>query len=130
MPKQQWGGDWTEVKLAALQEYLRMYATALKNQKFGRIYVDAFAGTGYRSQPTRLDDGTSLFAEFGDTDRFAKGSPRIALEVDPPFTGYVFVEKDAGKLAELKQAIRSDFPGKIEQMRFVNEDANVAIPEL
>lgn len=130
MPKRQWGGDWTEVKLAALREYLKVYATALQNQKFGRLYIDAFAGTGYRSQPTKLDDGTSLFDEFRETDVFAKGSPRIALEVDPPFTGYVFIEKDARKFAELERTIRSDFPNKVAQMRFINEDANVAIPQL
>lgn len=130
MPKQQWGGDWTEVKLAALQKYLEMYATALKNQEFGRVYIDAFAGTGYRSQPTKLDDGTSLFDEFREADRFAKGSPRIALEVDPPFSGYVFIEKDARKFAELKHAIQSDFPDKVAQTQFINEDANVAIPAL
>ena len=130
MPQQQWCGDWTEVKLGALREYLRMYAAALRNQKFGRIYIDAFAGSGYRSQPTRLDHHTSLFAEFGDADRFAKGSPLIALEVDPPFTGYVFVEKASRKFAELKQAIQADFPDKVAQMQFVNEDANVSIPAL
>lgn len=130
VPKQHWGGDWTEVKLAALREYLKMYATALKNQSFGRIYIDAFAGTGYRSQPTKLDEGTSLFEEFKETDQFAKGSARIALEIDPPFTRYVFIEKDPRKFAELKRMIETDFPSKIAEIDFRNDDANVAIPEL
>jgi len=127
---QHWGGDWTQVKLAALREYLKMYATALRNQSFGRIYIDAFAGTGYRSQPTKLDEGTSLFEEFKETDQFAKGSARIALEIDPPFTRYVFIEKDTRKFTELKRMIETDFPNKIAEIDFRNDDANAAIPEL
>ncbi len=129
VPKQHWGGNWTEAKLAALREYLEMYATALKNQKFGRIYIDAFAGTGYRSQATRLDSKT-LFEDFNEADQFAKGSARIALDIDPPFTRYVFIEKDPQKFAELKLTIEREFPSKIADIEFRNEDANVAIPGL
>jgi hypothetical protein len=44
------GGDWTETKLRLLSDYLSAYATALKNQPFAKIYVDAFAGTRYREE--------------------------------------------------------------------------------
>ena len=41
------GGKWTQEKLEKVGHYLQTYATALKNQKFKLIYIDAFAGTGY-----------------------------------------------------------------------------------
>ncbi len=40
------GGPWTKEKLAILNKYLDAYTTALKNQPFHLIYIDAFAGTG------------------------------------------------------------------------------------
>ena len=48
MAKQQFGGDWTEDKLSRVKEYFERYNIALKNQRFIREYIDAFAGTGYR----------------------------------------------------------------------------------
>lgn len=48
-PQHSFGGDWTELKLKILQGYLKAYLTALKKQPFDLIYIDAFAGTGYRS---------------------------------------------------------------------------------
>ena len=47
------GGNWTRDKLRILEDYLKAYTTALKNQSFRLWYVDAFAGTGY----VNLDSG-------------------------------------------------------------------------
>lgn len=44
--KQKFGGPWTVEKLSILSAYLDFYVTALKNQPFKKIYIDAFAGTG------------------------------------------------------------------------------------
>ena len=41
------GGEWTQEKLDILHRYLDAYTTALKDQNFRLIYVDAFAGEGY-----------------------------------------------------------------------------------
>ena len=40
------GGKWTIDKLDILERYLDAYTTALKNQPFKLMYIDAFAGTG------------------------------------------------------------------------------------
>ncbi len=40
------GGKWTVEKLNMFSSYLNLYITALKKQKFKKIYIDAFAGTG------------------------------------------------------------------------------------
>ena len=43
------GGPWTEEKLDRVTQYLHAYTTALKKQPFQLMYIDAFAGTGYRA---------------------------------------------------------------------------------
>ena len=40
------GGSWTQEKLNILRGYLDAYTTALKDQPFKLIYIDAFAGSG------------------------------------------------------------------------------------
>lgn len=61
---QLFGGDWTERKLEALDKYLRAYARALSKTKFKRVYIDAFAGTGYREQKvSALEILPSIFEE-------------------------------------------------------------------
>ena len=42
----QFGGPWTQEKLGILKKYLDAYTTALKNQQFCLLYIDAFAGAG------------------------------------------------------------------------------------
>jgi three-Cys-motif partner protein len=55
--RDKFGGNWTEEKLECLKKYLSAYTTIFtKNPKarhFQTIYVDAFAGTGYRSTSKR-----------------------------------------------------------------------------
>ena len=46
MAKQKFGSTHTDIKLAKLAAYLGAFNTALKNQPFERLYIDAFAGTG------------------------------------------------------------------------------------
>ncbi len=42
----EFGGPWTQKKLRILGLYLNAYTTALKNQRFRLVYIDAFAGSG------------------------------------------------------------------------------------
>lgn len=45
---QQFGGGWTQEKLARVSSYLTAYTNALKNMPFFTLmYIDAFVGTGY-----------------------------------------------------------------------------------
>jgi three-Cys-motif partner protein len=81
-------------------------------------------------QATRLDDQTSLFEDFTETDQLAKGSASIALEIEPAFTHYIFIEKDPRKFADLMRTTKEGFPDKVSKIQFVNKDANVALPEL
>jgi three-Cys-motif partner protein len=74
--EQLFGGSWTEKKLEILKKYLDAYNTALKNQPFKRVYIDAFAGTGYRQQRKLKYEIPDLFAELGqgESEEFLNGN--------------------------------------------------------
>jgi three-Cys-motif partner protein len=109
------GGDWTEQKLERLQKYLKAYTTIFtKNERAQSlipIYVDAFAGTGYRTSPLQLTKSLKLFEEFTEpeVDNFLKGSARLALEVEPSFQKYIFIEQNTARVEEL-QKLQTIFP--------------------
>jgi three-Cys-motif partner protein len=118
------GGPWTQRKLGVVREYLKLYATALKNQPFQRIYVDAFAGTGDRTDKRRE---TLPLLDLPEFDAVAKGSARLALEIEPPFHRYVLIERATRRVSELT-ALKSEFPTR--QIEINNDDANHAIAAL
>lgn len=82
------GGQWTLDKLSMVRQYLGGYTTALKNQRFRLMYIDAFAGTG------RFEVGSG---EVYD------GSATIALATMPPFQQITFIEKRRSRCDALKQ---------------------------
>ena len=111
--KQKFGGDWTEDKLRRVGKYLRAYNVALKNKKFELEYIDAFAGTGYREIPNSNESEGLLFSELAEPEvqQFLDGSARIALNVEPGFHRFTFIERDPMKVRELEK-LRDEFPGK------------------
>jgi len=121
---QLFGGNWTERKLTILAKYLDAYNTALKKQPFTRVYVDAFAGTGYREQK-RLPQHLGFFTPPDpDAERFCKGSARRALELEHGFHRYIFVENDEEKVRELKK-LQCEYLDK--SVRIIPGEANAAI---
>ena len=106
------GGPWTEEKLDILKKYLDAYTTALKNQPFRLIYIDAFAGTG-EVELTSADEGKKEFIE---------GSARIAVDVDDkPFDEYIFIEKDQDRCIQLNSLKGAN---QCKNIQIENEDAN------
>lgn len=96
MPRaHRFGGEWTEEKLRRLEAYLGAYTRIFrKNPRAAfltTIYVDAFAGTGSRAQGTEGSSALTLFDQ--DFEEFKKGSARIALETDPSFDRFLFIER-------------------------------------
>ncbi len=106
------GGHWTDKKLGLVQKYLRAYTVIFdrnpKAQKLYTIYLDAFAGTGYRSSAATPEKNLMLELGEEETQPFLKGSARIALEVDPPFKEYIFIENDPEYARELEH-LRNEF---------------------
>lgn len=127
-PLQRFGGDWTTEKLSRVQKYLTAYTTALKNTPFSLVYIDAFAGTGYRNIRSVENQRELMFPYLAseDAEMFHTGSARIALETDPPFAGFYFIEQSAEKCAELEK-LKIEFPDKAKGIHIQNEDANAAL---
>ncbi len=118
--KQSFGGEWTTEKLKRLRKYLVAYATAMKNQRYQIVYIDAFAGTGYRTSPKEQEVEDYLFPEM---EEVMDGSARIALQVTPGFDKYIFIERNQKKFAELEN-LKNEFPDLANKILPKNEDAN------
>lgn len=120
-------GSWTEEKLGLLKEYLDAYQTALKFQHFKKLYIDAFAGTGFRTGKLARNQPDLGFPEFS---QLAKGSAVVALEVTPSFDEYVFIERSRRRLSQLKRNLREKYPARVGAMRFRRGDANQEIQKV
>jgi three-Cys-motif partner protein len=131
----QFGGQWTERKLFVLEKYLEAYTTALKNFRFQKLYIDAFAGTGYRDVRREDQDGASvqhaLFPDMAgpESQAFLDGSARIALKVEPQFDRYIFIERSPGRCADL-EILKSEFPALRDRIAIRQGDANIRIQEI
>lgn len=126
---QNFGGDWTERKLECVQKYLKAYTTIMKEQPFRFAYIDAFAGTGYRELTLDEDIDQPMLPGFASQEvvNFRQGSARNALEVQPPFTKYVFIEADPNNYSEL-QKLREEFSEK--SIECICKDANEYFEEV
>lgn len=133
------GGTWTERKLEVLAGYLQSYTTALKNKPtaanpFRKGFIDAFAGTGYRSAH-REDDGSRqarlAFPDLAEEEpqELLDGSARIALRTEPPFDSYIFIERDPARCDELER-LKDEFPERAQGIRILPGDANEEIRKL
>ena len=106
---QQFGSDWTQEKLDIFTSYLEAYLQALKNRKFGKIYIDAFAGTG---EIVTQDEEVLI------------GSAKRALSAKNLFDRYYFIEADRKKYAELTNMIAREFSHLSDRITVRNGDAN------
>ena len=92
-------GYWSEIKLDIIADYAKAYSTifSAENQsRFTHVYVDAFAGAGvHKSKKT----GEEI-----------DGSPVIAVNTQPPFKEYHFIDLNGLKVANLRNLFgqRSD----------------------
>ena len=132
--RQLFGGEWTKEKLDRLAKYLHAYTTIFTRNPgarfFDTVYVDAFAGAGYI--PTGKTDPSqgALFAELTQQDAqgYIKGSAVRALEVEPGFDKYLFIEKSAERFKELEN-LKTKYPTKKEKIDIVNGNANEHLRE-
>lgn len=132
-PNHRFGGDWTTVKLDIIASYLKTYTQALKRTPFEKLYIDAFAGTGYRDAQARSTPGT-LGLTLPDLvepepQQLLDGSARRALATDPPFDRYIFIERSAQHCEHL-EALRREFEPLAERIDIRQGDANTEIQSL
>ncbi len=120
MSSTRFGGSWTKDKLKILRRYLDAYTTALKEQPFNLIYVDAFAGEG------SWRPGQEYDKDYGEFRSLRRGSPQIALEIqDKAFDRFLLIEQDHQRSVSLRE-LRSEFPNR--NIEVVNGDANTELP--
>jgi three-Cys-motif partner protein len=70
-----------------VRDYASAYSKILTAKKLSHVYVDAFAGAGQHISRT--------------TGEFVQGSPSNALNVQPPFREYHFIDLNAAKIENL-----------------------------
>lgn len=113
---QKFGGNWTEEKLNIFTSYLDAYLIALQNQKFNKIYIDAFAGTGE--------------IETSDGEQYLVGSAKRALAASRKFDRYFFIEGDEKKAAELREMVNTEFPHLTRIVTVYCGDANEKLTQI
>jgi three-Cys-motif partner protein len=122
------GGDWTTDKLERLRKYLAAYMKVMKNQPFKLAYIDAFAGSGYIQVNKNEDAQDTLLPDIG-MKQFVEGSTRIALQTEPPFDGYIFIERRKKHVAEL-ETLKDEFPHLKDRIIPEYAEANAFIKDL
>lgn len=83
---------WSEVKLDIVKKYLAAYTTIMNSRtkpSFSYVYIDGFSGPG-----------VCISKASGD---YIPGSPLNALNTEPPFRHYYFIDMDGGRAASLRQ---------------------------
>lgn len=133
------GGDWTQAKLDVLRDYLAAYTKALKDkptvaQPFRKAYIDAFAGTGTRAAREREPSGaagTLLFPDLNDPapQNLLDGSAKLALQVEPRFEKYIFIERSPERCDQLV-ALKQEFPALADDIDIRQGEANEVIQRL
>jgi three-Cys-motif partner protein len=115
----QFGGDWTKIKIEILVEYAKAYLHIMKDRKFYKLmYFDGFAGSGFIIKENKIDVGITV------------GAARRIIEIDDPrpFDCYYFVEKDQINYKLLKENTKDSFLKK--EIHVICEDCNKKIVDM
>lgn len=110
-------------KLDVIGEYLSMYQRAMSNTDFQTLYIDGFAGSG---EIPIADHKDGLFDQ--DVQTVIAGSAKRALNVLPPFSHYIFIDKRKECVEALRDKFRSN--PNTDRVRYIVGDANKNIQNL
>lgn len=130
MPNQRFGGPWTETKQNVLGKYLRAYTLIFaRNPKasyYRTVYIDAFAGSGFRAaRQKKTIPRKGLFEDTRQREEEArKGSAMLALELPNKFDKYFFIERKSEYARSLRNAIRSNHQELLSRCTIREGDAN------
>ena len=125
------GGRWTSQKLEVLSGYLKSYTTALKDTPFRKAFIDAFAGSGYRDLTVSEASQFPLFPDLASEEPqgLLNGSARLALQTEPMFDRYIFIERSPDR-CRLLEELKNDFIDRAELIDIRQRDANEEIRDL
>ncbi len=102
----------------------------MRKKRYRFAYVDAFAGTGYVDGKDGDTGGDLMFPELAEPEvrEFVDGSARVALQVEPRFEKYIFIEKQEGRSQQLEH-LRIEFPDKADDIKIEPGEANAYLQE-
>jgi len=98
-------GYWSEIKIDIIRDYAGAYSKILTSKNLPHVYIDAFAGAGQHVSK--------------QTGRVVPGTPKIALDVQPPFREYHFIDLNAAKMDHLQ-----NLAGNKPNVHFYAADCN------
>ncbi len=107
-------GIWSEVKLDIIKEYASAYSTIMESwrrKKINRlswIYIDGYAGPGYHVSKK--------------TGERVEGSPLIAMNIQPPFHEYHFIDTEPERANQLRE-----LAGNRTDVHTYTEDCNTVL---
>jgi three-Cys-motif partner protein len=108
---------WSKDKLHNLAQYLEAYSTIMNSKKRKWLrsfaYIDAFASIGAYLDPN------------SEEREYVNGSPRRALECQPPFDTLWFIERSHARIEALKEELGGEWLHR--DIRFSEGDANVIL---
>ncbi|ANV87981.1 MULTISPECIES: three-Cys-motif partner protein TcmP [Cyanophyceae] len=141
-------GRWSEEKLDLLGKYLKAYSVIMNEQKKSWLkayyYIDAFAGSvrplareqgqqnskNHQQALPLLPDNKHIITE--EEQRYIDGSPLRALQTEPRFDGYWFIDVSPQRIARVKR-LREEFLNCVIEVRKGNCNqvlCNEIIPQL
>jgi len=107
-------GPWTELKLEYIKKYLEAYSNILRSTFPEYYFIDAFASSG--------------FCKKRKTRELIYGSPLIALNIQPPFTKYFFIELNKNKADCLESERKNNYSNLDAKIK--NGDCNIIIDSI
>ena len=141
------GGLWTQTKLQILEKFSNAYTTALKNQSFNLIFIDAFAGKGTISlkhtedirQLDLFEDYPGYAEEITDDPGNGASETRKSAQLDGsaiiaagvtnrPFDELILIEKDPDQYHELRKEMEPF--QESHRVTVENLDANVFLQSI
>jgi three-Cys-motif partner protein len=113
-----------------LKAYRHIFTQNEKARYFKTWYVDAFAGTGSRTQSSAPAEPSALFEDVYDdaeTMEYRDGRAKIALGLPEPFDHYFFIEKSKGRVSELEGIIKRDHSALLPRCHCQPGEANALL---
>lgn len=113
-------GPWSRKKLDLLRNYLIAYTKIMTSEKIkswckSRHYVDAFAGATYHVDKESYE--------------LIEGSPRIALNLEPGFDTYSFIDMDRRRIKDTIDPLCDEYPEKSKNIFTHCGDCNQILTE-
>ena len=127
MPQRPFANSGTATKLDTVFNYANFYSTVLRDKPsasspFRLTYLDVFAGTG----EIPFADDMPLLTDVVDAANFIDGSARRALQVQNPFSRYVFSDMKQKHTREL-EGLKRDFAHLADRIFVERGDANSVV---